>query len=259
MNKKDLSKKNTNVTQIDSKIPVKDKKNTMIIAGIATVAVVVVSILLVMMFNKEPNFGETTIPDKICQYSEPVDGEIVAEIHVKGYGVIKVKFFETIAPKAVENFITHAKNGYYDGLTFHRVMNDFMIQGGDPKGNGTGGESIWGEDFEDEFSKHLIPVRGALCMANAGANTNGSQFFIVQTKSYQAEYVLNYREKGVDSDLIDYYKKNGGTGWLYEAHTVFGQVYEGMDVVDAIAATKVNSSSKPLEEVIIEKIVIREY
>jgi peptidyl-prolyl cis-trans isomerase B (cyclophilin B) len=251
--------KNINKTQIDDKM-LKDKKKTiMIISCIATTVVFLLCVVFLLLMDEEPEFGKTTIPDKICQYSEPVDGEIVAEIHVKDFGVIKVKFFETIAPKAVENFVTHAKNGYYNGLTFHRVMNDFMIQGGDPKGNGTGGESIWGEEFADEFSKHLIPVRGALCMANAGANTNGSQFFIVQTKGYQAEYVLNYREKGVDADLIDYYKKNGGTGWLYEAHTVFGQVYEGMDVVDAIAATAVNGSSKPLEDVIIEKIVVKEY
>ena len=251
--------KDINKTQVNDMISNKGKKNTKLIAYIASIVVLVMVVAIILVMNKEPEFGETTIPDKICQYSEPVDGEIVAEIHVKGYGVIKVKFFETIAPKAVENFVTHAKNGYYEGVTFHRVMNDFMIQGGDPEGTGRGGDSIWGKDFEDEFSKHLIPVRGALCMANAGENTNGSQFFIVQKNKYQAEYVLNFRQKGVDPDLIEYYKKNGGTGWLYEAHTVFGQVYEGMDIVDKIAATAVDGNSKPLESVIIEKIVVKEY
>ncbi len=95
-------------------------------------------------------------------------------------GDITVQLYPEEASKAVENFITHAKNGYYDGIIFHRVINDFMIQGGDPTGTGRGGESIWGGSFEDEFSGKLHNFRGALSMANSGANTNGSQFFIVQ-------------------------------------------------------------------------------
>ena len=108
-------------------------------------------------------------------------GETLATLHVKDYGDITVKFFPNEAPKAVENFITHAKEGYYDGTIFHRVIYDFMIQGGDPAGDGSGGESIWGTDFEDEFAEQLVPIRGALCMANSGVDTNASQFFIVQT------------------------------------------------------------------------------
>lgn len=95
-------------------------------------------------------------------------------------GEITVRLYPDEAPKAVENFLTHAKNGYYDGVIFHRVINDFMIQGGDPTGTGRGGESIWGGSFEDEFSSKLHNFRGALSMANSGTNTNGSQFFIVQ-------------------------------------------------------------------------------
>ena len=106
----------------------------------------------------------------------------IAEIETNA-GVIKIRLFPDDAPKAVENFVTHAKEGYYDGLTFHRVINDFMIQGGDPTGTGMGGESIWGAPFEDEFSDYAYNFRGALSMANAGANTNGSQFFIVQAKT----------------------------------------------------------------------------
>ena len=98
-------------------------------------------------------------------------------------GDIEVMLFPEEAPKAVENFLTHAKEGYYNGISFHRVIKDFMIQGGDPNGDGTGGESIWGQSFEDEFSDDLHNFRGALCMANAGYHTNGSQFFIVQTGS----------------------------------------------------------------------------
>lgn len=111
-------------------------------------------------------------------------------------GIIRVRLFPEEAPKAVENFITHAKEGYYDGLSFHRVINDFMLQGGDPNGTGTGGESIWGGTFEDEFSPVLRNFRGALSMANSGPNTNGSQFFIVQRRDAlsgmdESSYLLN--------------------------------------------------------------------
>lgn len=118
----------------------------------------------------------------LIQFEAPKKGQQVAEINVENYGTIKVMLFEEQAPKAVENFVTHAKEGYYDGLTFHRIIDNFMIQGGDPDGDGTGGESIWGEPFEDEFNTNLINLRGALSMANSGVDTNGSQFFIVQCK-----------------------------------------------------------------------------
>ena len=99
------------------------------------------------------------------------------------HGEIVIQLFPEQAPKTVENFVGLAKKGYYDGVIFHRVINDFMIQGGDPTGTGMGGESIWGAPFEDEFSNELFNIRGALSMANAGPATNGSQFFIVQTKT----------------------------------------------------------------------------
>lgn len=209
--------------------------------------------------------GEEREDKAIVQYDKPNDGDLIAKIKVKGYGTLVVRFFPEHAPLAVENFVTHAKEGYYDGLTFHRIMDDFMIQGGDPEGNGTGGDSIWTNEkdepiaFTDEYSKYLIPIRGALCMANAGANTNGSQFFIVQTSEYMIKDVINMRNKGVDDDLVDYYKENGGAGWLYEAHTVFGQLIEGYDVLDKIAGVKVDSQSKPQEDVIIETIEIDVY
>lgn len=199
------------------------------------------------------------------QFKDPEKGETVAEIVIMDYGSIYVKFFEEDAPKAVENFVTHAKAGYYDGLTFHRIIKDFMIQGGDPKGDGTGGESIWGEDFEDEFSKDLHPYRGALCMANAGPNTNGSQFFIVQTKETYTKDYLDWlgMNLGVefDSKAIKNYKKIGGTPWLFERHTVFGQVYDGYDVLDAVAQVeKIDKEAGiPAKQVIIETIRIFEY
>lgn len=168
-------------------------------------------------------------------------------------GNIKMKLFPDIAPKAVENFITHAKKGYYDGLTFHRVINDFMIQGGDPKGDGTGGESIWGEGFAAEPSNQLYHIRGALAMAQSQQpNSIGSQFYIVQNKDDMSDGLL----KGwVPDKIIDAYKK-GGYPSLDGSYTVFGQVIEGMDVVDKIAAVKTDTNDKPETPVKIKTIKI---
>ncbi|WP_406603196.1 peptidylprolyl isomerase [Neobacillus dielmonensis] len=171
-------------------------------------------------------------------------------------GNIKIKLFPEYAPKAVENFITHSEQGYYNGLIFHRVIKDFMIQGGDPKGNGTGGESIWGKPFEDEFAPNLINIRGALSMANAGANTNGSQFFIVQSTKLDPSMKDQMKKAGYPDDIIHAYDQNGGTPWLDGRHTVFGQVIEGMDVVDAIASTPVDAKDKPQNDVTIKGIKV---
>ena len=173
-------------------------------------------------------------------------------------GTIKICLYPEAAPKAVENFVTHAKEGYYDGLIFHRVINGFMLQGGDPTGTGMGGESIWGEDFEDEFSDEFHNFRGALSMANAGANTNGSQFFIVQAPAVPSSMLAQY--KGTISDqALAKYGEVGGTPWLDGHHTVFGQVYEGMDVVDAIAGVETDLKDRPVEDVKIISITIEEY
>ena len=140
-------------------------------------------------------------------------------------GNFTVKFFEKDAPKTVANFTKLAGEGYYDGLTFHRVIPDFMIQGGDPEGTGSGGP---GYTFEDEFNDHKI-VRGALAMANAGPNTNGSQFFIVTTDA---------------------------APWLDGKHTVFGRVADGMDVVDKIEASETDHNDKPREDCVIESVTL---
>ncbi len=191
------------------------------------------------------------------QLYPPQKGDTVA-IMKTNMGDIKIKLFPDKAPKAVENFTTHAKNGYYDNLIFHRVINDFMIQGGDPTGTGAGGESIWGGAFEDEFDLDMLNYRGALSMANSGANTNGSQFFIVQNKTLSEDMKASLKEVGYPDALIENYK-NGGTPWLDFAHTVFGQVYEGMDIVDKIAGVKVDDNDKPLEDVVIKNIEIKEF
>lgn len=192
------------------------------------------------------------------QLTPPAAGDTVAELNTN-HGTIKIKLFPQHAPKTVENFITHAKNGYYDNLKFHRIIRDFMIQGGDPAGNGTGGESIWGRPFEDEFSSELHNLRGALSMANAGPGTNGSQFFIVQAGSVPAQMLAQMEQLkngGFPEDVIAGYKELGGTPWLDFRHTVFGQVFEGMEVVDAIAALPVDGQDRPAEDVLITGITV---
>lgn len=194
------------------------------------------------------------------QLAKPAENDVLAKISTN-MGDMYFKLFPEIAPKAVENFITHAKNGYYNGLIFHRIINDFMLQGGDPTGTGMGGESIWGKAFEDEFSIDARNYRGALSMANAGPNTNGSQFFIVQAKTVppmMLKQMESLADEGFPYKVADNYEKKGGTPWLDFKHTVFGQLYEGFDVLDKIAAVKVDMADKPIEDVIIQSVDIKE-
>ena len=158
----------------------------------------------------------------LLQFTKPADDAQIAVV-TTSMGEIQIMFFPEQAPKAVENFTTLAEKGYYNGLRFHRVIDGFMIQGGDPNGNGTGGQSIWGEPFEDEFSKELHNFRGALSMANSGENTNGSQFFIVQANT-------------TDPSLISQ-----------------------MDVVDAIAGVETDANDMPVDDVIIENIEFKTF
>lgn len=194
------------------------------------------------------------------QTKVPEAGDTVAVITTT-LGDICVKLFPQYAPKAVENFTTHAKNGYYNGVIFHRVIPDFMIQGGDPQGTGTGGESIWGAPFEDEFCPELHNLRGALSMANAGPGTNGSQFFIVRAKAVPEQMLSQMQElseSGFPAEAQESYKQLGGTPWLDFRHTVFGQVYSGMETVDRIAAVETGAMDKPVEDVSIVKIEVRQ-
>lgn len=250
------------------------------------------------------------------QFEQPESGTPIVTLHT-GMGDIRMMLFSQAAPLTVENFVTHCKEGYYDGVTFHRVMEDFMIQGGDPKGNGTGGESIWGVPFRDEFSDNLHNFRGAVAMANSGYSTNGSQFFIVQqdaaqypdsnfrvtdenAESVMLNMLLNHEvykgtmkmyekaaqnvsqdemnqyietlnkeisaaaDAGVTDAVrarftaaVDKYRQVGGTWSLDYKHTVFGQVIQGMEVVDAIARVKTvedsfGNKTKPAQDVVIQ-------
>lgn len=192
-------------------------------------------------------------------------GNYLATINTS-LGTIKIELYPNEAPKAVENFIELSKKGYYDGIKFHRVIQDFMIQGGDPTGTGRGGESIWKKPFNDEFSDKMHHFNGALSMANSGPNTNGSQFFIVQnddgsqlTEEYFKRIENQSRSKvKYSDDLIKKYQELGGTPHLDGMHTVFGQVVEGMDVVKKIAFVETDGNDTPLEDVIIKNISIEE-
>lgn len=215
--------------------------------------------------NVEENSDIDYMSNAEKQFAEPAEGETIAVMHVKGFGKITFKFFDDVAPKAVENFLTHAKDGYYNGVKFHRVMNEFMIQSGDPEGTGAGGESIWGTGFEEEIDESILPYRGSLCMASTGYGMSslGSQFFITQANP-DNEMASMLEAYGYPKGLIDAYKTYGGYMSLAGQYTVFGQVVDGMDVVDKIAGVKVKESdtgemSVPVEDVIIEKIEVKEY
>ncbi len=145
-------------------------------------------------------------------------------------GDIEIKLLSEVAPKTCENFVTHSKNGYYNGIIFHRVIKQFMIQGGDPTGTGRGGESIWGDSFEDEVSADVkFDKKGLLAMANSGPNTNGSQFFIT----------------------------TAATPWLNGRHTIFGEVVAGYDIVSKIEATQTAAMDRPVEDQIIVEAIAK--
>ncbi|KIS03169.1 peptidylprolyl isomerase [Paucilactobacillus wasatchensis] len=173
------------------------------------------------------------------------------------HGEIKIQLFPEQAPKTVENFVALAKQGYYDGISFHRVIPDFMIQGGDPTGTGAGGESSFGAPFEDEFSPELFNINGALSMANAGPGTNGSQFFIVSNEDVDERMIRQMKDAAYPDEIIEVYKR-GGTPWLDYHHTVFGQVIDGMAVVKEISVVPRDQSDKPNEDVIMESVKITE-
>ena len=210
------------------------------------------------IFNALEGFGMVEKELHLPQVDiEAVDGPI-ATIKTN-YGDMRIKLFPEQAPKTVANFIALSKDGYYDGVIFHRIIKDFMIQGGDPTGTGMGGESIYGQAFEDEFSEELYNIRGALSMANAGPNTNGSQFFIVQNQH------LPYSKKeiargGWPEPIAEIYANQGGTPHLDRRHTVFGQLAdeESYKVLDVIAGVETGAMDKPVEDVVIETIEIED-
>lgn len=210
--------------------------------------------------------AESTASAEILNFKMPEIGEKIAVIDVKDYGKIKIKLFPEAAQKGVENFTGLIEMNYYDELIFHRVIPNFMIQGGDPRGNGTGGNSIWGEKFDGGIPQGLYHFTGAVAYANSGAtSTNGSQFYIVNTPD---GYMSNTCEELMAFDptkyswsqnVIDMYNEKGGVPFLDGGYTVFGQVFEGIDVVRAIANTETDENDKPLTQVKMESIRLEEY
>lgn len=216
--------------------------------------------------RKELNDALTNENAVFPQLSDEV-AEDEAEVKITTTeGDITLKLFPKYAPLAVENFLTHAKDGYYNGLLFHRVINNFMIQSGDPKGDGTGGESIWkgkdkskdpGTGFENEYSPYLYNIRGSIAMANSGPNTNGSQFYINQNKE---DWSSKLSTNQFPAKIIEAYKHGGSPTLDGGNYTVFGQVIEGMDVVDKIAAVETDDKDKPKTDIKIEKIeILKDY
>ncbi len=237
--------------------------------------------------------GETETPvtgNFGFQLDMPAEGEEIAVMHTN-MGDIYIRLFPEQAPKTVENFKTLATKGYYDGLMFHRVIANFMIQSGDPEGTGMGGESCWGGTFADEFHADLGNLRGALAMANAGPNTNGSQFFINQagpeatsitdarvyweanraSLGYDTFNAYFAAQMGLDAakvtdEILAKYEEIGGNMYLDgplrtdgAGHTVFGQVFDGMDVVDTIANLETTEDDLPLQFVYINSIEFQAY
>lgn len=221
------------------------------------------------------------------QLNLPSEGEEIAEV-ATNFGSFKIRFFPEAAPKAVENFKSLAQNGYYNGIRFHRIIENFMIQGGDPNENGTGGESIWGTPFEDEFSSNLLNITGAVSMANSGPNTNGSQFFInyedpstfsgwdrfqqmydtykKNPTVFESRFGSTVNMDKITDNVKKVYEIHGGNPHLdgyyntsNKGHTVFGQVFEGLDIVEKISKVETDENSKPKSDVKIEYISIKNY
>lgn len=196
--------------------------------------VLFLSLIFIFSCNKSNSSNSNSFTEKenkIMNDSTSTNDSISIAVINTNMGTIEVELFESAAPKTVENFIGLANKGYYNGVIFHRVIDNFMIQGGDPTGTGRGGESIWGEPFEDEIVDTLkFDKPGLLAMANAGPNTNGSQFFITTVP----------------------------TPWLNGHHTIFGKVINGMEVVNSIGKVQTSKPfDKPVKDVVINSITIQ--
>lgn len=199
-----------------------------------------------------------------ANFTAPKDGDQIVIIKFKDYGEVKIRLFPEYAEKGVENFVKLAESGYYDGLKFHRIISDFMIQGGDPNGTGHGGESAWGGKFDGGTDPHLIHAAGAVAYANSGSTaSNGSQFYIVTGSVYDdaslndlaAYYGINFSDSAKEI-----YTTVGGAPWLDGGYTVFGQVFDGLDVIFEIQNVVTDEGNNmPLEDVVMESVTVAEY
>ncbi|HBN10564.1 MAG TPA: peptidylprolyl isomerase [Ruminococcus sp.] len=196
---------------------------------------------------------------EILNYTRPQSGEKIAVISIKDYGDIKIKLFPEQCPKGVENFEKLIESGYYDGTVFHRVIQNFMIQGGDPTGTGSGGESIWGDGFEQEINSGLRHFSGAVSYATSDDKLNGSQFFIVTGASDIDFQSLSDNGYYFPENVADMYESAGGYPPLDGNYEVFGQVFEGLEICFKIAAVQTDENNRPVSDIIIEKAQITEF
>ena len=200
----------------------------------------------------------------VLNYTAPAEGDDIIVMKIKDYGEVKIRLFPDLRPEACENFVTLANQGYYDELIFHRVIENFMIQGGDPKGDGTGGESCWGGKFDGGVSEQLIHVPGALAYANSGGmtSTDGSQFYIVtgqQVDQALLDDLVENNDMYFSAEAIQDYTQYGGTPFLDGSYTVFGQVIDGLDIIFQISRIPTDSNDKPKQAVYIESVRTEHY
>ncbi len=191
------------------------------------------------------------------QFKEPTRGDTVAQIETSR-GTIKVILYPDLAPLAVQNFILLSQKGYYNGLTFHRVVEDLIISSGSPDGTDKGGRSIWNVPFPDEFSDLLHNYSGAMGMANYGEDTNGSQFYFVTTPVGEIEQgkIDGMSRAGWRQEVIDTYREAGGEPRLDYRYTVFGQIYEGLDVAYDINHADLDENGRPKEDITINSVTV---
>lgn len=200
----------------------------------------------------------------IVNFTLPQKGEEIAVLTIKGYGDVKIKLFPEETPKGVENFKKLVESGFYDELIFHRVVDSFVIQGGDPKGNGTGGVDAWGSNtgFEQTISGRLCHVTGAVAYAIGQDKLNKSQFYIVTGQEITSDYLQQLRDAAgisLSPELTQLYQNAGGQPFLDGGYEVFGQVFDGLEHCLAIQKVAVDGEQKPKTPVVIEKAIITEY
>ncbi len=228
----------------------------------------IVSLLLILVLaftlcscgKKKDEDGNNDTPAKspLYQLNAPSAGDTIVTIYTSE-GDIKAVLYKKAAPKAVANFIKLADSGYYDDLTIHKVIKDFVIQMGDPTGKGDGGEAASGKGFVCEYDDFLHNFTGALAMAGGTDSLNHSQFYIVAGSQMNDEYAAAMKEAGYSDEVIAAYAELGGLPSLDYVYTVFGQVYEGMDVVRTIASAKADKYNRPKKDITIDGVVISTY
>ena len=222
-------------------------------------SVILILILIFSMTACGKKASEAADNETLLQLEKPATGDTVVEIKTSK-GTFSIVLYPQYAPKAVENFLSLAQSGYYDDLPFHKVIDDFVIQTGDPTGTGTGGESIWGSHFENETTPALHNFTGAVGMASDGSkNGNSSQFYIVASSKVTDETIQLMRDAEYSETVIDAYKSHGGLPQLDLRYTVFGQVISGLDVIEKIASAKVDELYRPTKDITIKSITVYTY